>query len=548
MKNISRIRNLLLLFAVITQIAAAQRQRLNPAEWPSFTVGPLEAILSGRPGKQINSSIRLITRNYDKPAIFTIETQDLGQENGNTSIPVPVGEGTRSCAEWIEIKQEVQAKGDETIEIPFTAKIPTNAKGSYFAYINVTSKPDRPDGQFAVLVKYRLPIKVEISIPGQAMLRLNCTDLSYDHNTHGSFPFLALNVSNDGFWKTTIEGDIVLRSMKTGQQQVIEIPYSTSGNALIIYPGIKVPIQCPVNQPLADGSYSATVRMRMNGFAKARAQFEFSVGTSKKAFAKLTRKEEYDLSLQVAPYAIEMPLRPGAIRNVPIRIMNKNELDINVQVSLRQATIEPNGSYTYTDIEKDDCISRWIHLSTDSLAIPPKRPGIVKLKIAVPNTLQGTFQKLYALRISATRQNTKATEAGQWDSLGEFPIPIWIYDAIAKSEKIECTKFEIIRPDEDKNPTAAILRIRNSGEKLAKIRGKISLEKAGKEYAYLDIGMPQPEMVLPAKEREFRFRMPTLDDGQFNLSAKLEFHGQKGTIALSENRAFSTVNAVTNKH
>jgi hypothetical protein len=57
----------------------------------------------------------------------------------------------------------------------------------------------------------------------------------------------------------------------------------------------------------------------------------------------------------------------------------------------------------------------------------------------------------------------------------------------------------------------------------------------------MDIGKFQPEMIMPGGEREFRFEIPTLDEGEFMLLAELGLEGQKEKLALNEQRSFIAV-------
>ena len=124
--------------------------------------------------------------------------------------------------------------------------------------------------------------------------------------------------------------------------------------------------------------------------------------------------------------------------------------------------------------------------------------------------------------------------------MGESVIPVLIYDAVAEPAKLECPRFEIIRPSEELNPTVGIIRIKNAGGRLAKLRGRMALKKDnGEEYAYMDIGLTRPEMIMPAKEREFRFDIPNLDAGNFTLSAEMALEGRRDQV-LYEERSFVT--------
>jgi len=532
------------ILCVLVFSAFAQHKRQSPDQMPSFSVGPMVIEISGRPGQSINRSISLVTRNYNRPQSFTVHKNDLSQSGTTQITPVDIGLGHKSCAGWIDISSEVIAKQNDRIDIPFTVTIPRdqNLKGQYFAFIDVTTNPKRPPGQFAVLVKYKLPVKIELTIPGEAPMRLDAKELTYKSGRGRQASRLTLKIKNEGEWKTSVTGDIILRKQGSVEQRVVPIPYAaTTGKAIEIYPKSEVSIDCEMDDPLSAGSYTASVRMLMNQFGRSLAHFELNAGEGSTAIANLSSKEEYDLDLGVSPYLIEVPLRPGAVRFLNIRVKNNNKVPIQLDVGLHQADMELNGSYTFSDDDVSG-IKQILKYEGDDYNLQPYQASAIRAKIEIPQEFKFSNHSAYALKISANPAQANANK--EWLSRGEFTVPILIYDAAAKDAKLECTKFEIVKPGQDLNPTTGIIRIKNKEGKIAKVRGRISLRsESGREYAYMDIGRLQPELIMSGSEREFRFEMPTLDEGQFTLSAelKLEDKNNQNDVALFEEKSFVAV-------
>ena len=531
---------LLLVTLLAYHNAAGQRLKEDPSLMPAFSVSPTEIRITVRPGQTSRGSFLLATKNYKNPQNFVISLLDLGQQSLSGTIPVDIGEGKKSCAQWVDIVGEVTAQGNDRLEIPFSIAVPTGVQGNYFCYIDVCTKPKRPPGSFVVLVKYRLPIRIELSIPGQAQLRLNAKELKYNPGRYKGKPSIDLNIVNEGQWKTSLTGDVLIREAGTGRQTLVEIPYEpNSGKAITIYPGFEIPVTCTLANPLTPGEYVATVRMLMNQFGKSQAHFEFKVGSRGKAESHLVSREEFDLDLSVSPYLIEMPLRPGAIRNIPIRVKNNSDLPLDITVDLKNAVMESNGIFTYTQNDKDDINKQWIQIEPDSLQLQPKRATAVKSKIELPRSSSIDVKSVYVLRINAKRSHNDPGTESAWKSKGEKSVPILLYDAMAKPAHLECSRFDIIQPSKELNPTTGIFRVKNTGGKLAKVRGKMKLENnLGKEYAHMDIGRFQPELIMPDCEREFRFDIPTLDDGEFTLSVDLSFDNQRGKSVLVKEKSF----------
>ena len=119
----------------------------------------------------------------------------------------------------------------------------------------------------------------------------------------------------------------------------------------------------------------------MNRFGKARAHFEFSVGSRKEALARLTGKEEFDINLHVSPYMIEMPMRPGAMRHVTVRIKNNEKKPVAAVIKLEQANMELNGSLTYQENVQAFKSIEWVEATPESLTIEPLHTKAIKIKI-----------------------------------------------------------------------------------------------------------------------------------------------------------------------
>lgn len=514
---------IIFVMCLITQLFG-QFDRPDIDQMPSFTVGPLNLALSGRPNQTISSKITLITRNFDSPETFIIEKMELGQTNGYKSIPVGKGDGSRPCIDWINITNEIEANPDDRIDIPFTIRVPNDAKGSYFAYINVTTKPEQPEGEFVVMVRYRLPVSIELTIPGPAQMRLNTTDLIYKQGGYQNPATIRLHIKNEGFWKTRFEGDILIRDIASGQQTVVPIPYASSGNPQVVYPGLEIPVECELPVLLEPGNYAADVRLLMNKFGRTQSHFEFSVGQTSQVTADPKSKEEFDIDLHVSPDLIELPMRPGAVRNIPIIIRNNDKRDIAISASLHRARMQPSGSFVLSD-EQDNEALTWIELETTEMQIEPNRAQSIKVKISVPDNYNEAFKDAYALRVSSVPINNNSKS--EWDSRGESIIPIVAYDAIAKQVNLETEQFELIRPNPGLNPTACILRVKNTSQKAGRLRGKIEFaDLQGKEIGHLDIGILNTELILPEGEREFRAMVPTLHEGEFKVIAELDVAGR----------------------
>ena len=170
----------------------------------------------------------------------------------------------------------------------------------------------------------------------------------------------------------------------------------------------------------------------------------------------------------------------------------------------------------------------------------------MRVKIVVADDVSTVMKANHVLKIDAKPKDTK-TAKDSWASLGEYPVLVSVYDALDEPASLELKKLELIRPGSEQNPTAFVMRVKNIGGKIGRISGKISVSRRNrKEIGHLDIGLAQPELILPGKEREFRAAMPTLDQGEFKLLASIDLD-RKGNEVLHEEIIFSATGVELNK-
>ena len=521
---------ILILFLIFTHFSFAQyisnKKIVDPNKVPSFAISPLSIQLLGRPGQTLKSSITLITERFTDNQFFSIKLMDLGQIDGSSLTLVERGEGTQSCANWIQIDKEVYPKATDKVAIPFTINIPRDIKqnGDYFAYIDIGANPIRPKEQFVVLVKNHLPVKVRVTITGQATLRINPKELKYKAGNFRDPANLILIVKNEGYWKTYLEGDILVRG--SSGQFVVQLPYASTGNPLEIYPGLEVEIPCKLKHSLDAGKYSAQVRLLMNKFGRAQSDFEFLVSNKRELKANFIQKREFDLVMNVRPTIIDLPMSPGAIRYPTIIVQNKNKIPIHVNLELKRATMEVNGTYTYLESKSEIPLEKIIEFQPQNATLESMQTLKVKTKITAPEDLTEILKSAFVLKVSATRIDGNSISEKDWQSLGLRELLINLYDARSKNATLKVTKFELTRSTPNHNPTAGIIRIKNEGGKTGRFWGRISIvRRSGEEIGYMDIGnINTPEIILPGLEREFRVNMPILDKGNFKFIAALDLN------------------------
>jgi len=520
---------LVLMIALLTVKAAAQVTVERPA--PSFGVAPTNINLDVHPGTRKESSVTIACQNSLKPSRFRITVKDIDQREEGSKFPVEMGQGARSAARWIAVPSEVIVLPDSRQQVPITISVPPNATGAYFAYVIIQVAPDQPQASMVTAVLPSVAVEVAIKTRSRSALHVDVTGLSIAPGTMGGPEELILRVANSGTWEATVEGDVLLYGDRAFPIRV-PIPYGRGGNPIEIYPGLDFTIACPVDRPPPAGTYKAVSRLLLNGRWQSRSEFQLRVpaglgGTSHSA--ELVQKSEYDLNLAVEPEMVEVTVPPGAHRTVPVRIRNLDEREADVRLDVSDVQVEKSGLYTFSESSVDT--SDWISVSPESLRIGTRRTSTVRAQVKVPKNRPEEGALVRALRLQATAQSKEE----EWRSGNEFGVLIVAVDPKAPPARLMVGKPKLIRVSPDKNPTTAVVTVKNEGGRVARVSGQILLERTnGQRVRTLEVGRRREEIILPGSEREFRLAIGPLDEGAFQVTAELGLAGYAGSTESAE--------------
>jgi hypothetical protein len=415
---------------------------------------------------------------------------------------------------------------------------PTNAQGAYYAALNFRLIPESSRGQQVVVVQPAIRIEIEALIPGPAPIRIEVPRLSFVREEGHLTPSIVLTAKNLGVWKTLIEGDVLLYKAQGGYPTRVPIPYSRAGTPIEVYPDAEVDVKCPVEQTLSPGDYRAVSRLLLNETWQTTSEFSITVpgyigetGVS----GRLNRRAEYDLMLNVKPELVELVIPSGGTRTIPISIQNQDDREAEIRVSVSDVRMESSGILTYLDTPGD---VSWVTISPESLTILPGRISTLRAKAVVPTDREANQTLIRSLQIKARAQSSDP----DWESVGEYGVLVVAAGPDAEPPNLTIESMNIIRPKEDANPTSAVLRVKNTGGRVARILGEFALEReTGQIISELDIGQNREELILPEYVREFRMPIGPLDRGGFRVRAELRVKDQKGSSISTETRFTSAV-------
>jgi hypothetical protein len=527
------------LWGTFILIAASTRSlapgAANPMEGsPSFAVSPLRFSATTSPGGTVSGTFIIQTRNTKAPTRFAVEVADVGQRNNGTPTPVALGKGSRSCASWIAIPAQLEVPTDTRREVPYTLRCPASSSGSYHAFLLVRLERARERRPFATLVEPEMAVELDVCVRGPARMRVTVDDFVIEAGPDALTHHASLQITNNGVWKTSIEGDVLLYAQSGGWPVRCRLPEGTGGRPLSLYPGITLTLKCRLPRALSSGHYGALVRLLLNGKVEARSRFDLDLSTAgaQPSHGTLTERAELDVPLLVEPDVVEVSAPPGARRTAAIRIRNQAQQSASLKLDVANVRLEADGMLTVSQSTTGNG-QNWVTVSPGALTLRPKASAAAHVYVQVPRDANSGSSSVKAVLIRGASSAGRDSEG--WASSAEFPVLIVVQDPKSSAASLLAVGSDIVRKSPQHNPTAVALTFTNAGGRVAKATGRITLERtSGQEIAHMDIGAAQPELILPGGEREFRMPIPPLDKGKFRIRAEISPGPGGGEKAVAE--------------
>jgi len=528
---------------IILAVSAVAISQLPEIFESGFGISPMALSVEARPGELTTASFKLSNADTRRTASFTIKVLDCDQNESGLILSVPVGLGARSCAEWITVQPRIKIEQGASERIEISISCPLGARGAYYAIINVAvAQAERTQG-IGVSVTPTLGVNLEVLVPGPAITHLETKEILYQPGSVDTSPALTLKVENTGELKNTVEGDVLIYDIPNQFPVKTFIPYQSNGKPYAIYPGMTLSLQCLLPRQLKPGKHRVSTRLRLTPTVAAYKDFELvvpgKVSGQQSITAKAGKKVELDVDLVIEPDIFEVTIPPGGFRTLPIRVRNNDSRDAHVRVQLTQAVMEPSGMLTFPDAASDESFS-WLSVSEKD--IQPNRQKAIQVKASIPRENPPEFPLMGVVRLQAEAAATEYHD--DWASGGEFATLVVVMDPKTPPANLEIAEFDLVRPAPDKNPAAAVIQVKNTGGKVAKIRGRLLLErKSGVEILHMDIGDLRSELILPGSIREFRLPLGALDEGDFRVRAEFTTLG-KDAAKVKEEKIFTSLSEI----
>lgn len=519
----------LVILAMVPAFRAQEEERMG------FAVSMDTPSLAGRPGQVISSELRIVVSGPPHASTYECEVMDLGLSLAGDEQIVALGEGARSCAPWIRLPLEVNLQpGQRTGSVPFEITVPGEAVGEYFGYIRV-KRLTAPGGErMAIMLEPAIGLRVEVSVPGRQELELSATALTYDPWLEPEQPGVILQVHNGGNMKTPLEGDILLQRGGKGWPVRVTIPVRENGKPITVYPGLTATVSCPLDEAPPPGDYRAVARLLLAGRWRTQSAFEVKIparGVLAPTSGSFIDRAEFDIDLRVQPEYVEVALPPGASRNVSIRVQNADTAAVTLSAVVAEVQQEENGFLTFT--ESADTTGQWVRLPTTTLELRPRSSVPLLIEVRRPEAADSAAFGMRGIRLTG---RTNWDESG-WASEVDIGVPIFAVPTGAAAPRIEIEKLDLVRPDPALNPTAAVLRLRNAGERVAIVSGALRVERTVERVRIQTMNLADV-LMGPGSTREFRMAMPLLDKGDFRLVADVQVRGQPASAGARRETTF----------
>ena len=497
-----------------------------PQDSKGFAVGPLSVSVTARPNTIATGEFSIVGTGGTVPIKVTLQPYDLRQRPDGAVVMEQIGGGVRSCAPWISIDTLVTVEPNGKEVVQFSIAVPADVEGAYYSLISVRYTPETPVSDMVVPVEMVITVRVELLIEGTGPLHVDVSDMTVEADLLG-VPHVEFKAKNTGVCVATVEGDILFYDPFGMFPIRVPLPYRSTGEPLKIYPGAEIELRCPITEVLPPGDYRVISRLLMNDRWPSRGEFALTIGkeaSGERWSGILQTKEEHDLALWVEPDMVELSMPAGASRVVPIKIQNRDTREARVELSVTGFTIETNGFYTFP--AKPDTAAGWISVEPAAFNIGPGQRKTILARAVIPRGRKEYETVVQAIRIRATA----LTEDDGWKSGVDRAVLVVAAGPKASPAKLELAEPELLRSDPDKNPTTAVFRVKNVGEKIARFRGTLTLERAsGQDLLTVDVGTSSAEIILPNSEREFRLRIPPLDKDSFRVKAEFATLGEERT-------------------
>jgi len=158
-------------------------------------------------------------------------------------------------------------------------------------------------------------------------------------------------------------------------------------------------------------------------------------------------------------------------------------------------------------------------VAPESIVVPAKRSATFRATLRLPRDAEVSGTLVKGLRLKG--MSTTASSSGR-PTVYDTGALLVVSTGKVTEAQIEIQDLELVRSNEVRNPSSAVLTIANRGSSPGHIKGDLVLSRSsGQVFSTMKIGERNWEPVMPGGNREFRMPLPKVDLGEFVVSAEI---------------------------
>jgi len=343
-----------------------------------FTVQPMKLELAVTPGKLIKSALDV--QSFDPNEVYTMKMSvvELNQsEDGAWAIIEPNDltdpnspffgfdiSKLSSCSDWISlIPNNFELPPMGVVPVQVDIKVRRGIQGFFGAGILATTSPMRGAGDVSVVVRFLVPVILEIQ-DRPIRPKVLATDVGMEFipaiGDNPSRAMVSMNIENAGGTFSRVKPGVRIWSFADGHWRVIT---TTEFQETGIIPGARLKLQSDVGKNLPKGKYKAAGILYVDGRRTKRIEKEMEfVGDPSVTRVAL------DAPLDLDPIDIIVDGMPGATRTSSLRVYNASDETVNIQTAIGLPSVLQNGALGDVKGEDLDCTG-WLKITPEQFTL-----------------------------------------------------------------------------------------------------------------------------------------------------------------------------------
>lgn len=359
------------------------------AQTPGFAQGylvqPMRLEAFVKPGRTVQLPLEVYNFTPGQLRTINLNLVELTQTpQGNWQVvdpgaPQPLPQGSSALPWTTLLTDSVNVPIGELVTTGLEARVPADARGTYFAGL-IAQPPVEDPGGSGLLIRSRLLIPVILHIEGRPQrqnIHLDGATLNFGvppNSSDRETTMATLQITNAGQTFPRIRGQINVERLANDRWRPVTIVNIPERG---IIPGATLRLGEDLRRRLPSGQYRLTSTIWVDGRRTSAVEQEiaFEGDPSIDAIA-------YDTTLSLSPAVVDMAVVPGAARTMVLAVENPSEYPVNVNI----AAVTPRALMSsYGDVMGSSFSAEtWTDVRPSSFTLRPGGKQNIRVTSAVP--------------------------------------------------------------------------------------------------------------------------------------------------------------------